>query len=214
MSGIKVFEKYAGRYEAWFEKYRFVYKSELRAVKRMIPKHKNGIEIGVGTGRFAVPLGIKTGIEPAKNMGKVAKQRGIEVIEGTAESLPFENSGFDFALMVTTVCFLDDIDAAFKEAWRILKPGGFLIIGLVDKESSLGRLYLKNRKLSHFYINAAFYSVEAIVKYLKNSGFKGFKFVQTIFHGLKEIKKVELVKSGYGEGSFVVIKARKKGGSL
>ena len=81
-----------------------------------------GIEIGVGTGRFAAPLGIESGIEPSK-MAIIAKNRGINVINAFAEHLPIKNSVFDFVLMVTTVCFLDNIENAFQEVKRILKPG-------------------------------------------------------------------------------------------
>jgi len=40
-------------------------------------------------------------------------------------------------------------------------------------------------------------------------GLRGMNFKQTIFHSLNEIKNVEPVKEDYGEGSFVVIRARK-----
>ena len=62
---IAPFEQYASRYESWFSKHRFAYKSELEAVRRQLPWGKNGIEIGVGSGRFAAPLGIKLGLEPS-----------------------------------------------------------------------------------------------------------------------------------------------------
>jgi len=79
-----------------------------------------------------VPLGIKLGIEASSQMRKIANKRGVEVIDGVAEELPFIDEQFDFALMVTTICFLDDIETAFKEAYRILKPDGKFIIGFID----------------------------------------------------------------------------------
>jgi len=45
--------------------------------------------------------------------------------------------------------------------------------------------------------------------YLKKAGFKNFIFAQTIFNTLDKIKKEEPVRYGYGEGSFVVIRAQK-----
>ena len=55
-----------------------------------------------------------------------------------------------------------------------------------------------------------FYSVNEIINYLKKAGFKNnFTLKQTLFHGLSDIKKIEPVKTGYGEGSFVVIRAEK-----
>jgi len=56
---IEPFEKYTQKYEDWFERNRFAYESELQAVRAMLPKEGIGVEIGVGSGKFAVPLNIK-----------------------------------------------------------------------------------------------------------------------------------------------------------
>ena len=47
------------------------------------------VEIGVGTGRFAFPLGIRSGLEPLAKMATIARDRGISVVEGpTARGSP------------------------------------------------------------------------------------------------------------------------------
>jgi ubiquinone/menaquinone biosynthesis C-methylase UbiE len=209
MARIAPFEKHPLRYEQWFEKNKFAYESELQAIREQLPGRGEGVEIGVGSGRFAAPLGIKLGIEPSSKMMEIALRKGIEVIGGVAESLPFHSSQFDFALMVTTVCFLDNVEVAFNEAYRIVKPDGCLIIGFIDKDSPIGQLYQQHKDESVFYKIATFYSVEEVVSYLKKSGFQNFSFTQTIFHNLIEIEGIEPVKEGYGEGSFVVIRAVK-----
>ena len=209
MSRIEPFEKYSEKYEDWFERNEFVYKSEIQAINELLPRGKKGIEIGVGSGRFAVPLGIKTGVDPSPRMREIAQQKGVKVIDAVAEELPFENSRFELVLMVTTICFVDNLNLAFREAYRILKLGGYLIIGFVDKDSHLGKLYQQNKKKNVFYKIATFYSVKEVVYNLNKVGFKEFNFKQTIFHSLNEIKNVEPVKENYGQGSFVVIRARK-----
>lgn len=212
MARIEVFEKNTTRYEEWFERNRFVYESELLAIKKMIPEGK-GIEIGVGTGRFALPLGIRYGVEPSKKMGTIAERRGITVIGGIAEKLPLKDCIFDFLLMVTTICFVDDIKTSFQEVYRVLKPHGYFLIGFIDKKSPVGMMYQKNKDKSIFYKEAIFYSVDEIIDLLKEKGFSNFKIAQTIFHDLKSIKHTESVKEGYDEGSFIVIKAM-RGGEL
>jgi ubiquinone/menaquinone biosynthesis C-methylase UbiE len=209
MPKIEPFEKHADRYEDWFERNRYVYQSEINAIRQILPDFKNGIEVGVGSGRFAGPLGIKFGIEPSIKLRKIAQIRGIEVVDGTAENLAFKDCSFDLALMVTTLCFLDDEIKAFMEIYRILRYGGYFINGFVDANSRLGRIYQKNKQNSVFYRVAKFFNTKEVVKLLKKAGFKDLKFRQTVFNTLDRIKKVERIEQGYGEGAFVVIRAQK-----
>ncbi len=209
MPKIEPFEEHTSRYEDWFKKNKFVYESELRAIREQLPARGKGIEIGVGSGLFAAPLGIKFGVEPSAKMRELARKRDIEVVEGVAEKLPFDDAQFEFALMVTTICFVDDIQASFKEAYRILKPGGSLVIGFVDKKSPIGKLYQQHKMESVFYKTATFYSVDEVVSYLEKACFGNFNFTQTIFHKFSQIKNEEPIKKGYGDGSFVVIRAIK-----
>ena len=82
---------------------------------------------------------------------------------------------------------------------------GSLIIGFVDKDSALGKLYRGKKAKSLFYNAATFYSVDEVVSYLREAGFNEFVFTQTLFRNLAEIKEIEKVEKGYGKGSFVVI---------
>ncbi|AJG41367.1 methyltransferase type 11 [Thermotoga sp. RQ7] len=203
-----VFEHFVNEYEEWFLKHKFAYLSELKAVKTLLPEGR-GVEIGVGTGRFAVPLKIKIRVEPSKRMGKIARRRGILVIEGTAENLPLKDESFDFALMVTTICFVDDPLKALQEAKRVIRKRGHIIVGIVDRESFLGREYEEKKEKSLFYKRARFFSTEEIVHLMKMVGFGDFKVVQTLFNHPSKLTDVEPVLKGYGEGAFVVIAGRK-----
>ncbi len=111
--------------------------------------------------------------------------------------------------MVTTVCFLDDRDLAFREAHRVIKPGGAFVVGFIDRESPLGRQYRERKESSVFYRDATFYSVAEIVDALCQAGFAGFEYRQTLFKPLAELAEVDPVKKGHGEGSFVAVQARK-----
>ena len=203
------FEQHLYRYESWFDRHPNAYDAELRAVKQLLPSQGNGVEIGVGTARFAAPLQIRFGVDPSFKMAKMARQRDIEVVMGTAENLPLKSSEFDFALMVTTVCFVDDIRRSFLEMLRILKPASPVIIGFVDRVSPLGQFYYKHKEKNVFYKHATFYSVDEIVYNLKHVGFKDFEFRQTIFGNSLEVSVSEPVVPGFGTGGFVVVKAKK-----
>jgi SAM-dependent methyltransferase len=209
MSLTLPFDQNAERYDAWFELHPLVYTSEVEAIRTLLPATGKGLEIGAGSGLFAAPLGIRTGVEPSAAMAERAQKRGIRVFKGVAESLPFQDDEFETALMVTTVCFLDDLVMAFQEAFRVLKPGGAFIIGFVDRNSPIGKAYEQRKNESLFYKNATFYAVDDLLVHLKQAGFTRFDFCQTLFGNLEEMRVADQPKQGYGEGSFVVIKAEK-----
>ncbi len=209
MAKIGSFEKYTDRYEDWFDRNEYAYKSELKAIKGLLPLATKGIEIGVGSGRFAIPLGIKFGVEPSTKMRGIARGRGVDIVAGIAEALPFKNYKFDIALMVTVICFVDNLATSFKEAFRILKPGACLIVSFIDRGSPGGEAYFQHRKENVFYREANFHSVAEVTTLLKEVGFRKFTFSQTIFRALSEIDGIERIKPGYGEGSFVVVRAVK-----
>jgi ubiquinone/menaquinone biosynthesis C-methylase UbiE len=209
MENIRVFEEAAEKYDQWFDKNRHAYESELLALRRFIPETGEGLEVGVGTGRFASPLGIRIGVEPAKAMAELAQRRGIKVYRAKAENLPFNNESFDFILMVTTICFLENPKQALKEAIRVLIPGGHIIIGMIDRDSFLGRLYESRKKESLFYRNAIFYSVKEVLDWLKEIKYAHIQICQTLFKNPEEITAIEPVKEGHGEGGSVVISARR-----
>lgn len=210
---IQVFEESAQEYDAWFDRNRFVYESEILALKRFLVSGVRGLEIGVGTGRFAVPLGIEMGVEPAAAMAVIAQRRGIKVSRAVAEALPFRGDSFDLVVMVTVLCFFPDPFLSLAEATRVLKPGGQILMGMIDKDSPLGRSYEAHKQESKFYRQARFYSAPQVLEWLARLAYKKVQTCQTTFKPLREIVGFEPVKDGHGEGGFVVIAGQKEGGS-
>jgi len=201
------FEAHHQRYEAWFEKHEAAYLSELLALRPFVPWEGRGIEIGVGSGRFAAPLGVQVGVDPSPAMLVHAAARGIEVVEGVAENLPFADSGFDHALVVTTICFVDSAARMLTEAHRVLKPGGRLVIGFIDRESAMGRDYLAHQVENVFYREATFYSADEVEQLLLETGFTIGAWGQTLAHPLPETREIEPLRPGRGDCAFVVVSA-------
>lgn len=201
------FIRHHRRYDGWFERHRAAYLSELLAVRALLPWKGRGLEIGVGTGRFASPLGVEFGIDPAAEMLGYARARGVQVARAIGEALPFADGVFDYALIVTTICFLDDSRAALHEAARILRSGGELVIGFIDRESTLGQHYLAHQAESVFYREAKFFTAAEVEDLLKVVGFGGLVWVQTLYTPLLQIKDIAPISEGTGHGAFVVVRA-------
>lgn len=209
MSKVHPFDKNVDRYDLWFDRHRLAYKSELAALRMLLPESRDGLEVGVGTGRFAAPLGLRVGVDPSRAMSKLAMERGIEALLGVGENLPLEDRSFDLVLLVTTVCFLNDVSAALEEAYRVLRSGGFILVGFIDRESLLGNVYEKRKQENVFYRKATFLSADELVSHLKQAGFTDLVFRQTLFLSPAGMTEADPVKPGYGEGSFVVVRGTK-----
>ena len=203
---VDPFERHSRRYEEWFLAHENAYRAEIRALKELTPSGKRGLEVGVGTGRFAVPLGIRLGVDPSPSMLGVARERGIQVVLAAGEALPFPDGSLDPVLLVTTVCFLEDLDRTLREIRRVLRPAGSIVVGLVDRASPLGAEYMARRQDSVFYGPARFYSVTEILEALERAGFGSFETRETLFGPPSRTPALEEVRAGYGEGSFVAVR--------
>ncbi len=202
---MNLFDNLVNDYEEWFEKHPKIYKEEIKTIKTLLPKGK-GMEVGVGTGRFAAPLNIKFGIEPSKAMAEVARARGIDVIELSAEEMDFKEE-FDFILMVTTICFVNDPLKTIQNCYKALKNGGCLLVAFVDLDSNLGRIYEKNKHKSKFYKYAKFFTKNDIINLMKKVGFKDLECRENLYGNSLDDLKFEIKKCN--GGAFKVIRGRK-----
>lgn len=133
---VSAFDKNAEDYDLWYreEPGSLIFESEARAVEAL-PLRGSGIEIGVGTGVFSSRLKITIGLDPSLKILRRAKERGVSVIRGLGESLPIKNGSLDYVVFLLTICFLRDPPLSFREAWRILRTGGHIIVGFIPQNS-------------------------------------------------------------------------------
>lgn len=216
MKGLKktiaTFDEGSEEYDSWYKssKGKAIFRSELLAVKALLPKGR-GVEIGVGTGVFASELGIGFGLDPSIACLRLARERGVKVVCGVGESPPFKDGSFDFALYAVALCFLADPKAALREAHRVLKPRGKIVVCFVPRDSPWGKFYLEKKAARHrFYKHADFYMSEEVDEMLRKTGFTPQARACTLLQKPGTIIKVEKpLREGCKLAGFYCIRAEK-----
>lgn len=182
---MRAFDAMTEAYDRWYDtpEGKAIFQAELKCLRSLHEKWPGRwLEVGVGTGRFACPLGIVEGIDPSRRMLDVATGRGITTHVGMAENLPFPERCFDGVLMALTLCFVANAALAIQECRRILRPGGALLLGVVPADSPWGREYLDKASKGHpVYALAHFRTPAEIVRLAEDTRFALADAASTLF---------------------------------
>ncbi len=210
-----VFDLLTDKYDAWYDsdEGRPLYESELRCLNPMVEDSPKPIlEIGVGTGRFAMHFPDVIGIDPSLNALKMAEKRGIKTVHGDGEHLPFQDKTFGCILIIVTLCFVENPLGVLREAKRVLKKNGSMLLGIVPKDSPWGIFYEEKKKAGHpFSGSARFYTVKDIETMLHRAGLKISKIWSTLLQRPEGSRIIEEPVEGYArDAGFLCIEVKKK----
>ncbi|MFZ1575913.1 MAG: class I SAM-dependent methyltransferase [Chromatiaceae bacterium] len=99
------------------------------------------LDVGSGTGYFSSALAdhglAVTGLDPDLPALRFARQRDprIALVKGQAGALPFADGAFDYALAMTSLCFVPGPGEALRELWRVSRRA--VVLGLLHRRSLL-----------------------------------------------------------------------------
>lgn len=231
---MAVFDEHAEKYDSWFLANRNVLASEVLLLRRFLERPGHALSVGCGSGLFESLLreehGVRIahGVEPAAEMAAIARQRGLEVRIAPAEELPFAEASFDTVLMNGIAAYVGSLPQVLREAQRVLRPGGHLVVGDLPASSAYGLLYqlaaqvgtwdapaLAKIAPAHpypipFLRAAAWRTTEELTEALQALGLVELEYAQTLTtHPRFSDDAVEQPSAGYQRGSYVAIRARR-----
>jgi ubiquinone/menaquinone biosynthesis C-methylase UbiE len=197
---MSVFDQQAEEYDAWYDtpKGRAIFAQELEALQPLLDGLRHPwLEVGVGSGRFAAALGIEVGVDPARRALNLAARRGITTIAARAEQLPFPDASFGAVLFMVTLCFVAEPVAALREARRVLRLDGGLVLGLLLAEGPWGQYYQTQAAAGHpYYQGAHFFTRAELGSLLTTVGLQAVRTRSALFGSPRAEPVVEPAQDG------------------
>lgn len=227
----QLFDDLAGSYDSWYETPagRMVDRIERDAVYAYLEPRAGMkvLDIGCGTGLYALDLAARgvdvTGVDISRPMLERARAKAqdagldVRLLEADALQLPFGENSFDAVLSVTALEFMPDLSVALREAFRVSKTGGRVVVGLIGRDSDWWRLYdeTTRREPGSVFNRARFYTLGELLAAMPGREVQGkaVLFVPPDFDYTREDRALALeagaVKSGRTDGGFICAMAVK-----
>lgn len=129
------FNRIAGDYDYWKKKNNYYYSQLKNFYASVIPKGKDVLEVGCGTGDIlnSVSPRIGVGVDVSENMVEIAKSKhpNLSFVAGSMEGLSFEEK-FDYVIMADVIEHLSDIWAVLGALKKVLKENGEVVITIIN----------------------------------------------------------------------------------
>lgn len=139
---------------------------------------KNILEIGCGTGHwsdFLAQNGFSlTATDISEEMLKTAKSKNIKNVvfkQGDVLNLEYADESIENIIAITSLEFSGNLEKAFEEIYRVLKPSGYFICAGLNGKSE----YWNDKKDDIVYKHADFFSAGILEKYLSKFGIPKIK---------------------------------------
>lgn len=189
------FQELAAKYDAWFQtphgRYVQYYEHEMIMSLTDIHSGMEIADIGCGTGLYTKELcrhgGKVVGVDISPQMLEIAAEKtrqyadNVTFLEGDAACLPFADHSFDLVFSITAMEFFQNPQQCLHEMYRILRPGGHMVVATLNSLSLWAIQRRIKALLNHtIFSHAHFYSVFDIAKMLrphKISGWRGGIFI-------------------------------------
>ncbi|MGQ9689291.1 MAG: class I SAM-dependent methyltransferase [Desulfobaccales bacterium] len=143
------FDDQAAAYDRWYTTPlgRLVDRVEKEALFTLLPELAGRLvlEVGCGTGNTSLTLVRRgaevVGVDISAPMLAAARDKArseglaLTFVRATAGSLPFGEDSFDGVVSILALDFIPDRAGAVAEMLRVLRPGGFLALALLNRYS-------------------------------------------------------------------------------
>ncbi len=176
MKKERLFDKWPQQYDAWFQTPigRLIKAYDIKIVIDLLRPGQGEmiLDAGCGTGIFTLDFlaagaqitGLEISLPMLIGAGQKARGYSFNGVRGDMIYLPFKENSFDKAVSITALEFIQDAKGAVNELFRVVKPGGWVVVATLNSLSPwTARRKAKTRKRQkHILAKASFRSPEEI----------------------------------------------------
>jgi SAM-dependent methyltransferase len=141
-----------------------------------------GIDVFIAAKKVG-PTGRAVGVDMTDEMLHLARKsademglKNVEFRKGDIENLPFEESEFDVIISNCVINLAPDKDKVFREAYRVLKPGGRIAVSDIVKMGEMPEDF-KNNKDSWASCVSGAIEAELYLDKMRDAGFMDVRIV-------------------------------------
>lgn len=114
----------------WLQRY--WQRTRHKIVLNFVEKKERVLDIGCGTSRIILDLPNAVGMDILQNKLRWLKPQHDRLVRGSCEQLPFDDASFDCIINSEVIEHVPDVPEIMAEMWRVLRPGGTLVLGTPD----------------------------------------------------------------------------------
>jgi SAM-dependent methyltransferase len=145
-------------------------KAELAYIARLEPGRI--LDVGCGVGYLLSALDRRWerhGTEVSPFAARQASEHG-KIHLGPLEAAAYPASHFDVVVLYHVIEHMTDPVSALREAYRILKPGGHMVVGTPDFDGACARRFGENFRMLHDKTHTSLFSCESLRRLLLDTG--------------------------------------------
>jgi ubiquinone/menaquinone biosynthesis C-methylase UbiE len=235
MTDDALFDSRADTYDSWYTTPLGAYEDELE--NALVFRHVGGVrgktvlDVGCGTGLYSIRLSESgadvTAVDISLKMIEIARRKAqdrgqyIWYDEADMAKLPYENRTFDMVVSITALEFAADPLLALMEMARVLRPGGKLVVGVLNNDSPWADARRERAKReASIYGTAHFFSSSDLRLLFHRTGTFGALTMESCIYTLPDEDKFQDTTASRQElfgrmfkpltGAFLVGTARKR----